>query len=82
MEIYVIYRCKYASIRCKYKALDFQSLRRLLTGYTDYSDKNYEKEFKNMNSLYPVRIYLFKANNRKTRAICKICSKLTIEKLE
>ena len=30
----------------------------------------------------PAKIYLFKFNNRNTRKICEICSKLTINKLE
>ena len=29
--------------------------------------------------LYPPSIYLFKVNNENTRAVCKICSKLTIK---
>ena len=29
--------------------------------------------------LYPASIYLFKANNRNTRTMCEICSKLTIK---
>ena len=28
---------------------------------------------------YPAGIYLFKANNRNTRTMCEICSKLTIK---
>ena len=28
---------------------------------------------------FPAKIYLFKANNRKTRKECDICSKLTIK---
>ena len=30
-------------------------------------------------SIHPANIYLFKVNNRNTRKICKICSKLTIK---
>ena len=33
------------------------------------------------NQPYPVGIYLFKFNNRNTRARCEICSKLTIKTL-
>ena len=29
--------------------------------------------------MYPAKIYLFKVNNRNSRKMCKICSKLTIK---
>ena len=35
-----------------------------------------------MPDLYPVGIYLFKVNNRNTRARCEKCSKLTIKTAE
>ena len=31
------------------------------------------------DSIYPVDIYMFKANNRNTKTRCEICSKLTIK---
>ena len=31
---------------------------------------------------YPVRIYLFKANNGNTRTMCEICSKWTVKTLQ
>ena len=32
-----------------------------------------------LSKLFPVNIYLFKVNNRRTRKMCEICSKLTIK---
>ena len=31
------------------------------------------------SKLHPINIYLFKANNKNTRAQCEICSKLKIK---
>ena len=38
--------------------------------------------FCNVKNFIPVGNYMFKVNNRNTRTICEICSKLTIKTLE
>ena len=40
---------------------------------------SYLSQIKITPSYFPVGIYLFKVNNRNTRARCEICSKLTIK---
>ena len=44
----------------------------LVNIYFDSSDKNE----------HPANVYLFKVNNKNTRKMCEICSKLTIKTAE
>ena len=41
--------------------------------------KNLQKNENNTGHEYPVGNYMFKVNNKNTRARCEICSKLTKE---
>ena len=49
-----------------------------MMGSIESSLEFFNQNWKHRAGIFPANIYLFKVNNRNTRKICEICSKLTI----